>query len=240
MIGISKHKLVQNATIAIVILAFTTIAFSAGINSARIIPSGKVAIIKDGQVIGELSKEGPLPEGSLLRCEARCTVRLDDLYMVAQPDTTFSVTTQATANELTVQQGTVYYSLNETSRPLQINTTPGDASIRKFSVTKSELQGYVQVTDSKAEIGVIDGGSMTVETASGEMTITPGKQVTLAMVDPDPPAAENGGGGGSSLAKDIALGVVGTAIIVGGIYAINEAINSDSNHGREDGSPSSP
>jgi len=227
MFGISKHKLVQNATIAIVILAFTTVAFSAGVNSARIIPSGKVAIIKDGQVIGELSKEGPLPEGSLLRCEARCTVRLDDLYMVAEPDTTFSVTTQATANELTVQQGTVYYSLNEASRPLQINTTPGDA------------QGYVQVTDSKAEIGVIDGGSMTVETASGEMTITPGKQVTLAMVDPDPPAAENGGGGGSSWVTDVALGIAGTAIIAGGIYGINEAINSDSNHSN-DGSPSSP
>ena len=239
MFGISKHKLVQNATIAVVILAFTTVAFSAGVNSARIIPSGKVAVIKDGQVIGELSKEGPLPEGSLLRCEARCTVRLDDLYMVAEPETTFSVVPQATANELTVQQGTVYYSLNEASRPLQITTAPGDASIRKFSVTKSELQGYVQVTGSKAEIGVIDGGSMTVETASGEMTITPGKQVTLAMVDPDPPAAENGGGGGSSWVTDVALGIAGTAVIAGSIYAINEAVNSDSNHSN-DGSPSSP
>jgi hypothetical protein len=45
----------------------------------------------------------------------------------------------------------------------------------------------------------------------------------------------------------VALGIVGTAIIVGGIWAINEAITSDSNSdknkgggGGNDGSPSSP
>jgi hypothetical protein len=52
---------------------------------------------------------------------------------------------------------------------------PIDASIRKFSVTGSELKGYAQIFGNKTDIGVIDGGSMTVETASGEMMVTPGR-----------------------------------------------------------------
>lgn len=236
MYRIKKQQLSAAIAIAIICLAMATAGFAAAANSARIIPGGKVSIIKDSKVIGELSKEAPLPEGSLLRCEARCTVKMDDWYMVAEPETTFSVAPQAGTNQLTVQQGTVYYSLSEASRPMHINTPPGDASIREFSTTGSELKGYTQVSDSKTEIGVIEGGSMTVETSSGEMVVTPGKQVTIAMMDPDPPAAASGGGGGFSLATDIALGVAGTGVIVGGIYALTTV----DWHDGSDGSPSSP
>jgi hypothetical protein len=239
MFEIGKHKFVQNTIIAIVSLAFSAAAFSAAVNPARIIPSGRVSIIKDGQIVGEISQEAPLPEGSLLRSEARCAVKMDDLYMVAEPETTFSVAPQAAANELTVQQGTAYYSMPGTARPLQINTPPGDASIREFSVTDSELKGYVWVSDSKTEIGVIEGGTMIVDTASGEMAVTPGEQITIAAVNPDPPAAGTGGERGSSLATDIALGVAGTGVIVGGIYAL--AVAFDGGNGSDGGgSPSSP
>jgi hypothetical protein len=238
MFRISKYKCVQNLIIAIVFLSFTTAGFSAAMNSARIIPGGKVYIIEGGQVVGEFSKEAPFPEGSLLRCEAQCTVKIDDLLMVAEPQTTFSVAPQEAVNELTVQQGTVYYSLPETSRPLQINTPPGDASIRKFSVTDRELKGYVLVAGGKAEIGVIDGGTMTVETASGEMVITPGEQVTIAPVNPNSAAAAASGGGGSgSVVSDIALGIAGTGVIVAGGYALYSIDWSDNG---SDGSPSSP
>jgi hypothetical protein len=241
---IKKQQLAAPIVIAIVCLAMATAGFTAGVNSARIIPSGKVSVIKDGKVVGEFSKEAPLPEGSLLKSEARCAVKTDDLYMVAEPQTTFSVAPQATANELAVQQGTTYYSLLQTSRALQVNTPPGNASIRDFSVTGSELRGYVQVTGSKTEIGVIDGGTMTVATSSGDMLVTPGKQVTIAMVnsDPpsDPPAAESGGGGGSGLVKDIALGIAGTGVIVGGIYALAVVFDGGNGSNHKNGSPSSP
>jgi hypothetical protein len=244
MYRIKKQQLAAPMVIVIVCLAMAAAGFAADANSARIIPGGKVSIIKDSRVIGELSKEAPLPEGSLLKCDARCTVKTDDLYMVAEPETTFSVAPQATANELAVQQGTAYYALSQTSRALQVNTPPGNASIREFSVTDSELRGYVQVTGSKTEIGVIDGGTMTVATSSGDMLVTPGKQVTIAMVDSDPPAAETGGegggGGGTGLVTDIALGIAGTGVIVGGIYALAVTFDGGNGSNHKDGSPSSP
>ena len=46
----------------LVCLAFTTVGFAANPNSARIIPTGKVSIIKDGEVVSEFSQEAPLPE----------------------------------------------------------------------------------------------------------------------------------------------------------------------------------
>lgn len=238
MFGIGKHKFVRNTIIAIASLGMVAVNFAAAANAARIMPGGKVSIIEGGKVVGEFSNEAPFPEGSLLRCEARCTVKMDDLYMAAEPQTTFSVAPQATANELTVQEGTVYYSLPKASKPMQISTPPGNASIRKFSVTDSQLKGYAQVSGNKAEIGVIDGGTMTIETSSGEMVVTPGKQITIAAADPSPAGAASGGArGGTVTAADIALGIAGTAVIVGGIYALVEVVDWESS---SDGSPSSP
>lgn len=83
MYRVKRQQLITRMVIAIVSFVIATANFAAGENLARIIPGGKVSIIQDGKVIGEFSNEAPLPEGSLLRCEARCTVKLDDLYMVA-------------------------------------------------------------------------------------------------------------------------------------------------------------
>lgn len=58
------------------------------------------------------------------------------------------------------------------------------------------------------------------------------------MVDPGPPVAASGGGrGGTVTVADIALLIAGTALIVGGIYAIVEFVDWESS---SDGSPSSP
>jgi hypothetical protein len=243
MIRINKHSLALKLVILIASFAFTAVGFSANANSARIIPKGTVSVIKDGKVVGEFTQEAPLPEGSLLRCEGQCTVRLGDAYLVAEPDTVFSVSQTANSNELLVQEGTVYFSVNESSRPLHFNTPAGVVTTRQTSLTDGELRGYVRVSGNEAEVGVIGGGTMIVDTPNGEMAILPGKQVTLALVDPG--TSTSAAAGGSSLATDVALGVVGTAVIVGGIYAINEAVTSDSNGGGGGGgggggSPSSP
>ncbi|GAG49846.1 unnamed protein product, partial [marine sediment metagenome] len=87
MFGKRKKTFMLKAWVVFVSFAFATAGFA-----ARIIPTGKVSIIKDGKVIGEFSQEAPFPEGSLLRCEEKCAVKLDDVYMVAEPDTVFSVT----------------------------------------------------------------------------------------------------------------------------------------------------
>lgn len=239
MFRISKYKCMQNVIIAIVSLSFTTAGFSAAMNSARIIPSGKVYIIEGGKVVGEFSKEGPLPEGAFLRCEAKCTVKLDDAYMVAEPDTVFSVNQMANSNELAVREGTVYFSVSKTSRPLEFSTPAGNATMREVSLSNSELNGYVRASGSEAEIGVIDGGTMKVETASGEMAITPGKQITIALIDPATSASASGSGDGSTSMADIALGVAGAGVIIAGGYLLSTT-DGNRNSSKSNGSPSSP
>jgi hypothetical protein len=236
MFRINKHSLVLKVVIVIASFAFASVGFSASVNSARIIPNGRVSIIENGKVVGEFSKEAPLPEGSLLKCEAECAVKMNDAYLVAEPDTVFSVSPMANSNELLVQEGTVYFSVTESSRPIQFNTPGGVVTTRETSLTGSELKGYVRVSGNETEIGVIEGGTMRVETTSGEMAIVPGKQITITLAEPATSVSGAGGEGGSSLVTDIALGVAGTAVIVGGIYALSQ-VDWDSS---SDGSPSSP
>jgi hypothetical protein len=239
MIKINKHPLAFKGVIVIVIFAFATVGFAASVNSARIIPKGTVSIIKDGNVVGEFSNEAPLPEDSLLRCDGQCAVKMDDAYMVAEPDTVFSVSPMANPNELSVQEGTVYFSIDESSRPMQFDTPAGVVTTRETSLTDGELKGYVRVIGNEAEVGVIEGGTMIVDTPSGEMAIPPGKQVTLALVNPGTYTSAAAGEGGSTLATDVALGLVGTAVIVGGIYGLHKMVDSGSGSG-SDASPSSP
>ena len=240
MIRINKHPFALKSLIAIVSFVFATVGFAANVNSARIIPKGTVSIIKDGNVVGEFSNEAPLPEGSLLKCDEQCAVKTDDVYMVAQPDTVFSVSPMANPNELSVQEGTVYFSIDESSRPLQFDTPAGVVTTLETSLTDSELRGYVRVVRNEAEVGVIGGGTMIVDTPSGEMAILPGEKVTLAMVNPPVPYGSAAAGEeGSSIATDVLLGLAGTAVIVGGIYAL--AVTFDGGDGdNNQASPSSP
>ena len=240
MIRINKHPLALRVVIVIASFVFVAVGFSANPNSARIIPNGTVSVIKDGKVVGEFTQEAPLLVGSLLKCDGQCAVRMNDTYMVTEPDTVFSISPMANNNELLVQEGTVYFSINESSRPLQFYTPPGVVATRQASVTDGELKGYVRVSGNEAEVGVIEGGTMIVDTPNGEMALLPGKQVTLALVDSGTPAYA-GAGEGSSLERDVALGVVGTAVIVGGIYGLHKVVqNSDSSSSGSSGSPSSP
>ena len=241
MIRINKHPLALRVVIVMASFAFAAVGFSANVNSARIIPKGTVSVIKDGKAVGEFTQEAPLPEGSLLRCEGQCAVRMNDVYMVAEPGTVFSVSPMANSNELFVQEGIVYFSINESSRPLQFNTPAGVVTTRQASLTDAELKGYVRVSGNEAEVGVIEGGTMIVDTPDGEMALLPGKQVTLALVDPGTSISGVAGAAeGSSLGRDVALGVVGTAVIVGAGYGLHKLVQNGGSGGGSSGSPSSP
>jgi hypothetical protein len=231
MLGKRKKTLVIKVFVVFLSFAFATAGFA-----ARIIPTGKVSIIKDGKVIGEFSQEAPLPEGALLRCEAKCAVQLDDVYMVAEPGTVFSISPMANRHDVLVQQGTVYYSLNESSRPLYFDTPAGNASTGDLTMTEGELRGYVRVVGNETEVGVIGGGSMTVATGSGEMTVTSGKKVTMTLADSGIAANAAGGQEGMSQNTKIALGVVGAALAIGGVVAL--ASSSGGSGGS--GSPAAP
>jgi hypothetical protein len=132
----------------------------------------------------------------------------------------------------------VYFSVTESSPPIQINTPSGDATTGGLTITDSELRGYVRVSGNETEIGVIDGGTMLVATASGEMAITPGKQITIAQVNPNPSNPSTNGEEGSDIVTDVALGVAGAAVIVGSGYALYKIF--DGGNGSSSGSPASP
>ena len=117
MLGKRKKTLMVKVIVVFIFFVFATEGFA-----ARIVPMGKVSIIKGGNVVGEFNQEALLPEGFLLRCEAKCVVQLDDVDMEVEPKTSFSVSSMTNRHDLMVQQGTIYYSINESSRPLHFDT----------------------------------------------------------------------------------------------------------------------
>jgi hypothetical protein len=237
MLGKRKKTLMMKVLVVFVSFAFVSAGFA-----ARIVPTGKVSIIKDGKVIGEFSQEAPLPEGTLLRCEAKCAIQLDDVYMVAEPDTVFSISSTADRHDVLVQEGTVYYSLNETSRPLYFDTPAGYATTGDLTMTDGELRGYVRVVGNDTEIGIIGGGSMMIATESGEMAITSGKKVTMTLADSG--AAANAAGEQEGMSKNtkIALGVVAAALVIGGGIALASSGGGGGGGKKksDDGSPAAP
>ena len=242
MFGNGRNTLILKILVVFLSFAMVTAGFSAGANSGRIITEGKVYIIKDGQVVGEFSNEAPLPEGSLLRCEEQCTVRLDDVYMVVEPDTVFSVTPTAASHQIYVQEGTIFYSLSESSRPLQFSSPAGDATTGDLKMTDTELKGYVRATEKATEIGVIGGGTMMLATASGDMAVTPENAVTMGVSGSETAAAGNEEPGGLSRGQQIAIGVASAAVLVAGGIALAAGGGGGGGGGGDNnsGSPASP
>ena len=253
MFGNGKNTLILKVLVVFMSIAMTTVGFSARTNSARVIPTGKVSIIKDGKVVGEFSQEAPLLEGSMLRCEDKCAVKLDDTYMVVDPGTEFSVTPAAGHTELYAKEGTVYYAMNESSSPLQIDTPNGEAATGDLTMTDSQIRGYVRVSGNETEIGVIGGGTMMMETASGEMAIAPGNAITIAAEGSETSGAAGDGAaadgaaaektGGLTRNQKFAFGA-GTAAVLaagGAAFAIGSGGGGGGGGGdNDDGSPSSP
>jgi len=238
---IGKRNTTFLKTLAILVcLAFTTVGFAANPNSARIIPSGKVSIIKDGTVVSQFSQEAPLPEGALLRCEGKCAVKLGDVYMVADPGTVFSVESTATGHSLNVQQGTLYYSMTESSRPITFNTPAGNATTSDVALNDSELKGFVHVAGNKTDVGVIGGGTMTLETESGELTVASGKKVTMTAAEHEKAVAATGASGGMSKRTQYILGAVGAGVAVAGGIALASSGGGGSSSSSSSGSPAAP
>ena len=117
-----RKTLMLKVFVVLLSLSITATGFSANAGSARIIPSGTVSVIENGQVVSQFSQETPLPEGKLLRCEDKCSIRIDDTYMVVDQGTEFSVTPGANSTALYVKTGTVYFAITEASNPIQITT----------------------------------------------------------------------------------------------------------------------
>jgi ferric-dicitrate binding protein FerR (iron transport regulator) len=174
------------------------------------------------------TKEAPLPDGSVIATDGRCAVRLDDLYLVGEDQSLFSITTSGSQRNLFIKKGTVYFKTSSMQRSFSFITPDGPISVQRIQLNASAgdgaLKGYVAVAENRSELGVAEGGSMMVSTDKGLMTIQSGKQIILSQADMDiglpqdekpaaeqPPEPEKKAG--LSRGTKIAIGALGVAAI---------------------------
>ena len=239
--------------------------FSSELKSARIYPTGKITIYNGNQRVGEFSKEAPVPEGFLIAADGRCGVRMEDIYLVAEDRSLFSVATSANLRNMLIKEGTLYFAVSDMSRSLNFVTPSGTLAVLDIllntAANNPKLKGYVSVKQNGSEIGVIEGGSMIVSTQQGEMMIESGKKLTLAQADMDVGAPEETEASdekegkeekdektgkeekaGMSKNRKIILGAIGVAVVAVGVGAL--AGGGGGGGGGSDGggpiSPSSP
>jgi hypothetical protein len=227
-------------------LALAIPGFSSELKSARIYPTGKITIYSGNQRVGEFNKEAPFPEGFLIEADGKCGVRMNDIYLVAEDRSLFSVVTSANLRRLLIKKGTLYFAVSGMSRSLNFITPFGTLAVLDILLNAAtdspQLKGYVSIKQNGSEIGIIEGGSMIVSTQQGDMMIESGQQITLAQADMDVGApeelepsdeedvkAEEAIEGekagmekkaGMSKNTKIVLGAVGGAVVIGGIGAL--------------------
>jgi len=234
MLNLRKHNTNFKGMAIFIMLAFTSTAFSAGLQTGRIIPKGKVTLYHGNQKIGEFSSEAPLPEGTFLSVQDECGVKMRDLYLVGIDKSLFSVTTNSGSRELTVKHGTVYFALSTMPHILVFITPDGVITTWEVMLNASAddglLSGYISVTDHVTKLGVLKGGSMLVSVDGGEIVrIKAGQELRLAQADlfeegeetdrkpkPETTAPTKG-----VSTKSIIIGVATIVALVGGIVALS-------------------
>jgi hypothetical protein len=242
--------------------------FSSELKSARIYPTGKITIYSGNQRVGEFNEEAPFPEGFLIAADGKCGVKMEDIYLVAEDRSLFSVATAANLRELLIKEGTVYFAVSKMSHSLSFITPSGSLAVLDILLNAAtdspQLKGYAAVKQNGSELGVLEGGSMIVSTQLGEMMIKSGQRLILAQADMDIGAPEEietsdetegkeepegkdeteakEEKAGMSKNQKITLGAIGAAIVLAGAIALGGG--GGGGGGGSDGggsvSPSSP
>jgi hypothetical protein len=237
--------------------------FSSELKSARIYPTGKITIYSGNQRVGEFNKEAPFPDGFLIATDGRCGVKMEDIYLVAEDKSLFSVATAANLRELLIKEGTVYFAVSKMSYSLNFFTPSGNLAVLDILLNAAagspQLKGYVAVKQSGSELGVIEGGSMIVSTQQGEMMIKSGQRLILAQADLDVGAPEEietsdetegkqekegkegkEGKAGMSKNRKIILGAIGVVAVAAGVGALAGGGGGGGGGGSDGGGPISP
>ena len=170
-----------------VVLLFIASQALGAMGVGRLLPSGQVNVYRGDQLVSVLSEEAPLPEGVLLAPEGQCGMRLDNLFLVAEDGSQFSIAGSQRGRELSIRQGTLYFAMSGTTGPVAFHTPDGvvttEHMILNASTTGGLLKGYVDAAPDGTRMGVLEGGTLVVMTAVGEKTIKAGRQITLAQAN---------------------------------------------------------
>ena len=210
-------------------------AFSSDLTSARIYPTGKITIYSGNQRVGEFNKEAPFPEGFLIAADGRCGVKMENVYLVAEDKSLFSLASAANLRKLQIKEGTVYFAVTKNSPSLSFITPSGSLAVLEILLNAAtdspQLKGYVSAKENGSELGIIKGGAMIVSTQQGEMMIESGQRLILAQADMDVGAPEEKEASdekkgqeekkpGTSKNTKIIVGVIAAAAVAGGAAAL--------------------
>ncbi|MGD9007024.1 MAG: hypothetical protein PVG41_03830 [Desulfobacteraceae bacterium] len=171
-----------------IIITFAFTGVTPAFSGARIIPDGKVKVFEGKKLVQELKQEAPFPEGALLTTEGKCGVRLENFYLVADDGCTFGIVDGVNQIDLRVDNGLLYFAITQHTGQVSFLTPAGVMTSRQVRLNAAAdggvLKGYLEVTGSQVQLGVLEGGSMVVSTDKGVQEIRSGKQITLALADP--------------------------------------------------------
>ena len=239
------------ALISMMIMAMLPILTGAGFafdpNTSRLIPTDSVSIYQDGKVIGEYTREAPLPLGEVLSCNGRCTIKTNTMTMLAEDGTVLSMDADATRRVITVLKGRIHFGISDLPVAIVFVTPQGAVSTDQIFLHASSetrmLEGYLAAGTESSEIGVIDGGSMKVRTYEGETLVHPGNRLLLAQADIGTGTGGTGAGAGGAAEGGFLAGMsTGTmaSLAAGGIVGITTTGLIINDFTDSDGSPSSP
>jgi hypothetical protein len=228
------------------ILALPVLA--SNINHSELVPTDRVFVHEEGKKVAEYTREVSVPEGALVSCQGRCLARLDDIAVVAEDQSRFRLASEGGSRIIAVEEGTVYFGLTRMARPVLFMTPVGsvmtDRVVLNASAGGGMLEGYVHTGRDGSEIGVLEGGSMTLLTAGGETVLRPGQRFVLAQADIGAPRADSAGaagtpGDGRLLPRGSVAAISVTAAFTAGMIIAFEEFRKSGRRDRES-SPSNP
>ncbi len=217
------------AVVLLFVIGFSSSGLAADLDSARVIPKGKVLIYEGDQKVGELSSEAPLPAGKILTSNEKCGVRLDGIYLVADENTRFSVRTLSGGTDIFVEEGRLHFALSSTNQMLSFSTPQDTVTVQSTlinaSTDTSTIRGYLLFENNRMEIGVIDGGKLVVANARGQQMIESGSSLQFQNVQAQLGAGGAGagaGGMGAAAAGAAAAGAAGLGVVATGTSATGD------------------
>lgn len=217
-------------------------------SSARLIPTGKAALMKDGKETSQFQSEMPLPEGQLISCKGNCLVQAENFQLVAHDKAVFAAAETGKQWELTVNEGTVEFAVGSPDKLLAFHTPDDIIRVEKIvSANKGPVRGYVSVTENGTEIKVQEG-AIQLAGRNGSQMVEAGHSMIIARSEGNNAgkvvaagAAAGAGGAAAAATGGGAAGVSGAALGAMGVVAAGVAAGiavSGNGGGNQDVSPS--
>ena len=225
---VHKHPFMMQAMALFAFFCFTAPSFAADPFAGRILPTKKVSFFNDGKKVGQYTAEAPLPWDTLVKCEGRTAVRMDQMYVVFEDGSSFIMSQSGDGQTLDLKTGTAYFALKTLPEGLIFGTPQTSVSTEAMLLNAATgdqlLKGYVKANESESELGVLEGGRLTVRTNGAQQTINPGQRIILSQASL---AAGGGGTLGVGMGAAIGVGVVAVAGIAAGIISYQNSKDDD-------------